>query len=226
LSVAGPSRVSTSTSAPRAAAVMGSSNRQTRSCPRRSNTGCGRTARVRYRSPDGPPPRPSSPPPSMRRSIPSETPAGTSTETVCWVGIRPPPLHSRQGDAISSPVPSHVPHRRDVITVPNTLRRTSETSPDPPQVVHRDGWVPGSAPVPPHRPHISCVSTRTSLVAPNAASSKSSSRTRWRSRPRPVRVLRRWSGRPPPNGDDPKNASKMSVRSPNPNMSGLRPSPP
>ncbi len=125
---------------------------------------------------------------------------------------------------ISWPLPWQVAHRRVAMMVPNTLRRTSETSPVPPHRLQRTGVVPGSAPLPPHASHTDKRSTGTSLVAPKAASSKVRSRPRWTLLPRAVRLACRAGRRPK---GAPKKASKMSVMSPmKSNMSGVNPSPP
>jgi hypothetical protein len=144
---------------------------------------------------------------------------------ICSFDRRPWPRQSRHGLGISSPVPRQVVQVLEVITVPNTLCLTLETWPEPRHMVHVVGSVPGSAPRPLHRSHFSRLSTTISFCVPNTASSKVSSSISLWSLPRPVRLLG-W-GPPRPKGEaPPKKASKMPLRSPKLNMSGVNPSPP
>ena len=99
----GPSRDSTETVAPRAAATIGIVSVQCRSSPCRSKIGCGCCTTSRNRSPGGPPPGPVSPSPASWMCVPSSTPAGILTFIVRLVRTRPSPSHSGQGRGSTVP---------------------------------------------------------------------------------------------------------------------------
>ena len=120
---AGPSRVSTCSVAPSAAATIGIVTVQCRSSPWRSKIGCGRCTISRNRSPGGPPPGPVSPSPASWMWVPSSTPAGIRTLIVRRVLTRPSPSHSGHGLRMTVPKPPQPGHGREVITWPrNDLR--------------------------------------------------------------------------------------------------------
>ena len=67
------------------------------------------------------------------------------------------------------PVALHATHGAAVTIWPRIERRTSRTSPAPPQTSQRAGWVPGSQPEPSHRSHDTGRRMSTVAVVPNAA---------------------------------------------------------
>src|SRR6185369_9307112 len=77
--------------------------------PSRLKKGCSATYTTMYKSPDGPPKRPTSPFPGMRTREPAPTPGGKSTSTVCVREKRPSPPHSPHR-MIERPVPPQSAH--------------------------------------------------------------------------------------------------------------------
>jgi hypothetical protein len=107
-------------------------------------------------------------------------------------------------------------HGEAVTICPRTDRRTSRTSPVPPQTSQRDGCVPGSHPEPSHRSHLTGMRISIGCTTPNAASCSMSSISTSASYPRGGPA----GPRRPPNASPPKNASKMS---PSPKASPIDP---
>ena len=99
------SRVVNSTLVPRAAAVIGRVITASRLSPSRRNRSCSATISSTYRSPAGPPPRPTSPRPSKWIRFPVDTPAGMRTEMSRELLTRPSPEHSPQGLGMIVPKP-------------------------------------------------------------------------------------------------------------------------
>ena len=142
--------------------------------------------------------------------MPLSTPGGMPTETVRAIAARPLPRHCVQGWRRTVPVPPQLGQVETCVNDPKIVRCECCTSPRPPQVGHRSGADPRSAPVPKHRGQVSNRSISIVFSTPVAASSSDSSRSYRRSAPasgasRSTRLLRR-----------PKNMSKMSLNGPNP----------
>src|SRR5918911_3316351 len=97
---------------------------------------------------------------------PVATPGGMLSMIVCSSRSRPSPRHLLHGDVTTTPSPAHVGQGATLTNWPKKDRCARRTSPVPPHVVHRCGFVPGSAPLPEHRSHGSSSFTVTLFSAP------------------------------------------------------------
>ena len=155
---------------------------------------------------------PAWPCPTTRTRWPVSTPPGIATETVRRSGRRPWPRQVRQRFSTTMPRPRHVGHG-DVRTIcPNIVRATCCTWPWPWHVGQRVGCDGGSAPEPWQWSQVASTSTTTSLRAPNAASTRSSSMSACASAP--AIGPRRCAVAPPPNRSSPNSIEKMSAMFP------------
>src|SRR5215218_1923183 len=218
ISSSSPSSVSIVNTAPSAACVNETLRTCTRSLPSRSNSGCGATAIVTYRSPAMPPRGAAGPRSGSRSRCPLSTPAGTSTSMRRSACTRPSPRQSRHGERMRLPVASQAGHGDAVTIWPRIERRTWRTSPVPPHVSQRDGCVPGSHPDPSQRSQVTGSRTSTGWTTPNAASRRVSSTATSASKPRGGPA----GPRRPPKASPLKKASN---RSPSPKASPACPAP-
>ena len=103
---------------------------------------------------------------------------------------RPAPRHSTHGCSIRRPEPEQVGHVWVRTNSPKTLRVTCWSRPEPSHVAHVVIALPGSAPSPSQRVHVTATSYGTSRVTPWAASTRSISTVAPRSAPCARRLLR------------------------------------
>src|SRR5690349_20118653 len=101
-------------------------------------------------SPRGPPRGPTLPMPRSVMYCPVETPGGMSTGIVCSPRTRPSPRHFLHCASMVFPCPAHVGHGATLTNCPKNDRCARRTSPEPPQVLQRCGFVPDSDPDPSH----------------------------------------------------------------------------
>src|SRR5882762_7088228 len=115
--------------------------------------------------------------------------------------VAPLPPHSSHGSSMIEPVPRHSVHGSENPNAPWLLL----TTPEPLQVGHTFGLVPGRAPLPWQLVHGAGLVSRSGIAAPLAASTKSSSVSVSRSLPRRGRLGRGL----PPRPNKPPNRSPM-----------------
>ena len=132
-------------------------------------------------------------------------PAGICTSVGSVVRRRPRPRQAVHGVSMRAPRPRQAGQVEVCTNWPNEVCETCWTCPAPPQVGQVVADVPGSAPLPWQRSHAATVSTSTSRVTPNAASTRVSSTAAAASPPRDGR-------RDVPNRSSPKNAPRRSDR--------------
>src|SRR3954449_8154752 len=130
-------------------------------------------------------------------------PAGIVPSSRRSATFLPLPSHSVHGVVTRLPEPPHCGHDDVRTNSPKTLRDTCCTRPPPPHVGQVIGDVPGSAPLPLHRSHVTLTWKGMSRVTPVAASASSSSTTAARSAPRARRVRPRAGPAPPPRAGAP-----------------------
>src|SRR6202035_1724113 len=143
-------------------------------------------------SPVGAPRNPASPCPGSRIRCPSSTPGGIRTLIVRVRVVTPVPLHSSHGCSMIEPLPRHSVQGSEKPNAPWLLLIT----PEPLQVAHTLGLVPGRAPLPWQLVHGAGLVSRSGIATPLAASTKSSSVSVSRSLPRRGRLGRALAPRP------------------------------
>src|ERR1700741_2935579 len=134
---------------------------------------------------------------------PSSTPGGIRTLIVRVRVVTPVPLHSLHGCSMIEPVPRQSVHGSENPNAP-WLRLIT---PEPLQVGHTLGLVPGRAPLPWQLVHGAGLVSRNGIATPLVASRKSSSVSVSRSLPRRGRLGRALAPRP----NTPPNRSPMLV---------------
>mmetsp|Transcript_9827 Transcript_9827/g.19943 ORF Transcript_9827/g.19943 Transcript_9827/m.19943 type:complete len:215 (+) Transcript_9827:1002-1646(+) len=180
------------------------------SAPSRLKSLEGFTVKNTYRSPGGPPLGPASPSLRMRRRLPLSTPGGMVIMSCFAFWFRPRPEHDPQYSSMICPVPWHVGHAICCCSMPNGVRATCVTTPDPPQFPHVRGCVPGFMPEPSHVSQVSKCEIRIFSSPPKMACLKSISRSSLKSSPCCGPDCRRRPPGPPTPPWPPKKVSKIS----------------
>ena len=184
------------------------------STPSRSTSGPSFTEMTTNRSPLSPPWRPALPSPRTRSRLSLSTPGGTRMEIFLLAFTRPSPPHATHASFVC-PAPLQLGQMAACWKVPMGVRTVLMTCPEPPQVEHARGLVPGFTPDPVHVAHLSIREMLISFSHPNTASRKSRRRSYRSSSP----LARARPPRPPlpppippsnPPPPPPKNDSKMS----------------
>src|SRR5829696_9773971 len=211
LTVLGPSRVGTSTSAPSVASTKLTLMWWMRSSPSRNNTGSSLTFTLTYKSPGGAPGSPACPPPETRSLMPLSIPSGTRRWWLLISLTLPLPRQLSHTTSMTRPRPPHVEHRPVVTIWPRMLSRTVLTDPTPLQVGQVCDSVP---PTPSQTSQLLTTWTLTSRAAPNAASRNDTSTSTSASLPRAGPWGAEVPKNEPPPKRSPKKASKMSSKPP------------
>src|SRR3989338_3344092 len=126
---------------------------------------------------------PASPPPWTLKLVPSTAPAGILISIFLVFCTTPLPLHSWHSFLTYLPWPRHFLHVVVVENNPNGVLCVLVVAPLPLQSGHADMSSGSSAPEPWHFSHSSSLGMPTVLVAPNAASSSSISKSYLKSEP-------------------------------------------